>query len=85
MTYAFIIQLPDGPTNRYAEVSEIQEQDVLDCLLKFKKLRIGQLVSEHNDMGSHKVYEYPRKETTVRKMYQLIRNLRELGCPIVGD
>lgn len=60
------------------------EQKTLLALHTGKKT-IAQLVATVNLAGAHEIHERPRKATTTRKMYQIIRNLREAGCPIVGD
>jgi len=51
----------------------------------FGKVHIGMIAIALNSMGSHEIHEKPRKKTTTRKVYQIIRNLREDGFPIVGD
>ena len=61
------------------------EGEVLKLLQSQESVRIGDIVRWLNRMGSHETFEAPQKKTTVRKVYQIIRNLRELGCPIVGD
>lgn len=58
---------------------------VVELLVTYKKLTIGQIAFRLNDMGAHERYEHPRKKTSTRKVYQIIRNLREAGLPLVGD
>lgn len=62
-----------------------QDQRRVVELLRNGKTRIGTLISIFNDFGSHERYEEPRKKTTPRQMFQMIRDLRDAGCPIVGD
>ena len=54
-------------------------------LLAGRKLTIGELTKFWNDFGAHPQHEVARKQTTPRKMFQIIRDLRDAGCPIVGD
>lgn len=62
-----------------------REQQRVVELLRNGRTRIGTLVGILNDFGSHERYEEPRKKTTARHMFQIIRDLRDAGCPIVGD
>lgn len=62
-----------------------EERQVLELLQVYGKLQIGQIVGAIKNLGSHEQHEHPRKKTTTRKVYQIVRNLREAGYPIVGD
>jgi len=71
------VTIPDG-----------DEEAVFSFLWNYRdvqKLRISQLVHLVKEAGAHRVHEKKRRKTTTRRMYQLIRNLREGGVPIVGD
>ena len=76
-----------SPTGLTIESKELgaDEERVLDLLRQYGKVRIGQLVRVADGMGAHDLHETARKKTTTRKMFQIIRNLRDAGCPIVGD
>ena len=61
------------------------ELRVAKLLRSSSKMTIATIVRLLNDMGSHEKYEYPRKKTTPRRVYQIVRNLREMNFPVVGD
>ncbi len=61
------------------------EHEVISLIETYGKVTIAQLVAGLDDLGAHEIHEEARKKTTTRKMYQIIRNLREAGCPLVGD
>lgn len=68
-----------------SDVLNEEQNEVLLAIAEHKKLTISQLVGLVNDKGAHEKHEAPRKPTTVRKMYQIVRDLREAKCPLVGD
>ena len=53
----------------------IEEQTLL--LISNNKRTVAELVKIHNTLYMNPV--------NIREIYQVIRNLREAGCPIVGD
>jgi hypothetical protein len=60
------------------------EKEVLN-LLANRHLSISELADRVACLGSHELHETMRKRTTPRKMFQVIRDLRNKNCPIVGD
>lgn len=87
--YTFLIEKWFGGITITTEPIGENEQMVLEILNKAKrdgkKMRISDLVKLLNKFGSHEEHEYPNTNTTPRKMFQIIRNMREAGVPIVGD
>lgn len=73
--------------------SRMWEDDTEDVVLlkqhrnatAFRKFTIHQLCLIVNNAGSHPLFEKTQKKTTPRKMFQVIRDLRMKGVPIVGD
>lgn len=71
-------------TVKFSQI-EGNELRVFRLLEKHGNLRIGDIAKKLDDMGSHKRHESPRVKTTPRQVYQIIRNLRDMRVPIVGD
>lgn len=87
--YTIILQRGfGGITVKTKPVGE-EEHRVFEILnhakLAGKKMRIVDLVRDVNDLGTHEEHEDPRKKTSRRKMFQIIRNMRDAGIPVVGD
>lgn len=55
---------------------------ILGAGVKATKLQITRMIE---DMGSHEKYEIERQRSSIRKVHQIIRNLRLIGLPIVSD
>ncbi len=64
-----------GIKSKEIQKESIEEQTLL--LLTGPKRTIAELVKIHNTLYMNPV--------NIRELYQVIRNLREAGCPIVGD
>lgn len=91
MTYQYTILLQRGFGGTTVNTKPVgdEEHQVFEILnhakLAGKKMRISDLVRDVNDLGAHEEYEDPRKRTTPRKMFQIIRNMRDAGIPVVDD
>lgn len=83
-THDFIIAV-DGMDTFSVEVESGSDQiNVLGMLTGGRRHTIAELCEAVNDLGAHEEHEIPRKRTTARKMFQVIRDLREAGVPIIG-
>lgn len=74
-----------GPVEVMTRPIGNEEDLVIRFLEAHTKLQINQIVAGIKNLGAHEIHEEARKKTTTRKVYQLVRNLREAGYPIVGD
>lgn len=87
--YTIILQRGFGGITVKTKPVGDEEHQVFEILnhakLAGKKMRISDLVRDVNDLGAHEEHEEPRKRTTPRKMFQIIRNMRDAGIPVVGD
>ncbi|TXH08066.1 MAG: hypothetical protein E6R04_11620 [Spirochaetes bacterium] len=69
-----VMQLPDNT----------EEVRLLTLICKYPRSQKHQLCKLMKDYGTHEEFESPRQRTSMRKIQQLIRNLREMGIPIVS-
>jgi len=62
------------------------EAKVLEYIRAFPRKVPKEEIARHlRKMGSHERFEKIKEATTVRLVQQLIRNLRDLHCPIISD
>lgn len=89
--HSFGLETGNHFLGRYLHVKSepIEHGSVLDRVLRildnYKQYTIADLVKLVDGAGTHDQFESPRKATSTRKMYQVIRELRDMNCPIVGD
>ena len=86
MKYTFTLA-GDQPVKINIEVpSGTEEQVVLDVLVRNsgKTLMMDQIIAAAPGFGNHPEFEAHERRTTTRKMRQILRNLRDMGVPIVA-
>lgn len=85
MIYTFTLK--DGGTPvKTIEVriqSGSQEETVLQFLGHNGPMQKHQILTALNHLGSHDVHEEKRQRTSMRKLQQILRDLTEMGVPIV--
>lgn len=75
--------LPDEERQVFLLLTRDINPDKWDVVVKVHQRDFTRIFTE---FGSHEVYEEPRRDSTLRKVRQIIRNLRvEHGVPVLSD